>query len=91
MKRKKEPIILIIIILLLVSYLLLRKQDRTHYQIPEVPKIKKADITKIEFSKQEGSIVMNRKDNTWRIAPQGYLADEAVVKNIIDIIDKLTH
>ena len=89
MKIKKEYIILLAIILLLTLYLIFHKEDRTHYKLPEVPEIVEADITKIELV-QESSIVMNRKDNSWRITPQGYLADKNMVSDMLDTIEELS-
>jgi len=90
MKIKKEYLILAMVILALSLYLILRNPDRTHYRLPNVPDISKADISKIEISKPEATIVLNKKDDTWHIAPEGYPADTAKVKSMLDVITKLT-
>ena len=90
MKKKKELIILLAIIVILILYLVLKKQDRTHYQVPELPKIAKADITKIEISKQSESIVMTQKDNIWNIEPQGYPVDKDKADNMLKVIEELS-
>jgi hypothetical protein len=91
MKIKKEYYILFAIILILALYLLFRDRDKTHYQIPKVPTITKKDITKIEISKKpDTSIVLNKKDERWHIAPQGYPADDNKVKPMLDVIENLT-
>jgi hypothetical protein len=89
MKIRKEYIILVAVILALSLYLLLRKQDRTHYKLPEVPPIAQADISKIEISKKGSAIILIKKDTIWRIAPQGYPADAGKVKGMLDAIEKL--
>lgn len=89
MKRKKEFIILIIIIIGLSSYLYMRKTDKTHYELPEVPEVKGKDITKIEITKSNTTIVLNKKEGKWVITPPGYPADEKKIKNMVDIFEKI--
>jgi len=90
MRIRKEYIILGMVILALSLYLFLRKQDRTHYKVPEVPPLAQADISKIEISKKGTAITLNKRDTIWRIAPQGYSADAGKVKSMLDAIEKLT-
>lgn len=90
MKLKKEYGILIAVILALLLYLILRNPDRTHYTLPKIPEVSKTDISKIEISKGDTPIVLNKKDNRWYIAPQEFQADIDKVKNMIDTIEKLT-
>jgi hypothetical protein len=89
-RMKKEYIILTTIIAALSVYLILRNPDRTHYQLPKLPKIAKTDISKIEISSQDTTISLNKKDSKWRLEPKGYLADTNRVENMLDIIEKLT-
>jgi hypothetical protein len=89
MKIKREYIILVAVILALSLYLFLRKQDRTHYKLPEVPPIVSSDISKIEISRKGSTITLIKKDTTWRIAPQGYPGDAGKVKGMLDAIEKL--
>jgi hypothetical protein len=89
MKIRKEHIILVAVVLALSLYLFLRKQDGTHYKIPEVPPIAQADISKIEISKKGSAITLIKKDTIWRIAPQGYPADAGKVRDMLDKIEKL--
>ena len=89
MKIRKEYIILVVVILALSLYLLLRKQDRTHYKLPEVPPIAQADISKIEIFKKGSAVTLIKKDTIWRIAPQGYPADAGKVREMLDKIEKL--
>ncbi|UCG65018.1 MAG: DUF4340 domain-containing protein [Deltaproteobacteria bacterium] len=90
MKIRKEYIILVVVILALSLYLLLRREDRTHYQLPNLPRVARADISKIEISKKGIAITLNKRDNIWRIAPHGYPADAGKVKNMLNTIEKLT-
>jgi len=90
MKIKKEYIILFVVILALSLYLFLRREDRTHYQLPKLPRVARADISKIEISKKGTAITLNKRDNIWRIAPYGYPADAGKVRNMLNTIEKLT-
>jgi hypothetical protein len=90
MKIKKEYIVLVAVILALSLYLVFRNPDRTHYELPKIPEIAGADISKIEISKQGSTIILNKKDNEWHIEPKGYLADVDKVKAMLDGMEKLT-
>lgn len=90
MKINKEYTILIAVIIALSLYLILRSPDRTHYKLPKLPDIFGRDISKIEISKPDTSIVLNIEDNIWHIAPHGYPADSGKARGILSIIEKLT-
>ncbi len=90
MKVRREYLILVVIILALSLYLVLHKRDTFHYRLPETPRVMGKEITKIQISKQDTDIVLNKKDDAWQIFPQGYPADANQVKNILDAIEKFT-
>jgi hypothetical protein len=89
MKLKKEYIILALIIIGLSVYLFMRKGDRTLYELPVLPEVAKKDISKIEISKGDTSIVLNKKDEQWFIGPQQYPADQNKVKAMLDVLESL--
>lgn len=90
MKVKKEYIILVAVILALSLYLFLRKSDRLRYELPKLPLLPRADISKIEIAKKSTAIILNRRNGNWNIGPQGYPADTAKVTNMLGIIENLT-
>jgi hypothetical protein len=90
MKLKKEYVILGLIIIGLSVYLLTRTENRTLYQLPELPNVDPKDITRLEITKGDIRIVLNRTDNEWQIAPRAYPADAAKVKDILDSGTHLT-
>ncbi len=90
MQLKKEYGILFIVIVALLLYQILRNPDRISYRLPELPEISNGNITKIEISKPEGPIVLSKTANGWKLLPQGYPADTDKVKNMLNIIRKLT-
>ncbi len=89
MKIKKEYFILAGIIILLSLYLVFYESDKTNYELPEIPDIEKKSISKIEVAKAGSTIVLDKKDDDWTIAPKGYPADSKKIDNMLDILDKL--
>lgn len=87
MHIKKEYIILIAIISALAVYLILRDPNRTLYQLPKIAKISRTDISKIEISNKDATIQLNKKEDKWRLGPEGYLANTDRVNNMLDIIE----
>ena len=90
MNIKKEYLILAVLIVGLSLYLALHKRDKSHYQLPELPRVVKKDISKVEISKNDKTFVLNKKDKVWHIMPQGYPADASQVESILDVIEKLS-
>ncbi len=90
MKVKKEYIILALVIIALSAYLVMRSSDRTQYQLPDVPQVAAQEISRLQISKGQASIVINKKDDKWYIAPDEFPADANKVKNMLNAIEKLT-
>ncbi len=90
MKIKKEYFILAGLMVVLILYLVLHRSNRTHYKLPDISKVSGKEISKLEIGKPDKAVVLNKKDNTWHIEPKGYLADSDKVKNMLDLIEKLT-
>lgn len=88
MKINKEWIILAVIILSLILYLLFRQQDRIQYQLPEVQKISQTDISRIEISKPDDRIILEKKGENWFIGQQEYLANSYRVESMLDLIEE---
>jgi hypothetical protein len=90
MKIKKEYVILFVLIIALSLYLVLRKTDRSHYQLPNLSQLSTSEITRVEISKPYGSILLEKKGGLWTISPEGYPADAAKIRGILDTIGTLT-
>ncbi len=90
MKVKKEYIILTVVIIALTVYLVMRSSDRTQYQLPDVPQVAAQEISRLQITKGQASIVINKKDDKWYIAPDEFPADANKVKNMLNAIEKLT-
>lgn len=89
MKIKKEYALLFFIIALLVYYISSERSDRTHYRLPEVGKIQKADISKINIKKKDSDVVLIREGDGWLVGPDRYPASDSGVGKIINNITGL--
>ena len=90
MKIKKEYFILAGVMVALILYLVLHRSNRTHYKLPDIASVSGKQISKLEVGKAGKTVVLNKKDNTWYIEPKAYPADSDKVKNMLDVIEKLT-
>ena len=75
MKVKKEFIILPLVIIALSAYLVMRSSDRTQYRLPDVPQVAAQEISRLQITKGQATIVINKKDDKWYIAPEEFPAD----------------
>jgi hypothetical protein len=83
---KKEYIILVLIIILLSVYVVIRKNEKLHYELPEIAPMEKKDITKITIKRVDSEITLSRDGNRWLIKPDNFLADSHVVEKMLDNI-----
>lgn len=90
MKVKKEFIVLGLIVIALVAYLALRNTDRTHYRLPVLETIPGETIDKIAIRKADASIELNKTADKWTVSEAAYPADTGKIKQILDIIGRLT-
>ncbi len=89
MKLKKEFIVLAIIIIVLAGYLIVKNRDRTQYQLPDLAKIEQNQISKLEITQSGKDIVLNKKDNSWFIAPHEYPADSEKINPMLAALEDL--
>jgi len=90
MKVKKEYIILAVVIIALTVYLVMRSSDRTQYRLPDVPQAAAKDISRLQITRGQTTIVINKKDDKWYIAPDEFPADAKKVKDMLNAVEKLT-
>ena len=89
MKAKKEILILIGLIVVLGVYLLQRKTDRTHYTLPTLEAVAAGKIDKIEITRGQETLTLNKKDDQWVIAPGDKLADKSKVSGMSEALAQL--
>ena len=83
-KRIKTEYIIIGIIVVLLAYLILRKGDKIHYELPELESLDKNQITKIEITKKDQILNLEKKEDKWFVGPQKFPADKTGVTKILD-------
>ncbi len=89
MKIKKEYIILIAVIIILSLYLFMRNKNQTHYVLPEISKISGKDITQIDITKSDTTLILKKTGDEWQINQEGFPADEKKMKKMVDAIENL--
>ncbi len=89
MKMRKKYILLAIIIIAIGLYLTHKKSDQTYYNLPNIPKIRTEDLTKIVIRKADTTLTLEKNSNRWQISPKAYLADQEKVADIIETIGNL--
>ena len=82
-------IILVLIIIGLSIYLYSRNTDRTLYELPEIPQVNEKELTKLEITRADTVIVLNKKDDKWYITPAEYLTDANKISDILNAIKNL--
>ena len=86
MKRKIETILLVLVIAALTAYLILQKTGKSHYRLPELPRIDKGEITRITIEKGGSEFTLERDGDRWRILPGGYGADGGAVHSMLETL-----
>jgi hypothetical protein len=87
---KLEYVILGVLIVGGVLAVALRSGNRVRYTVPEVAKVKADDITRIRFERASGVVELERREGGWRIQPEGYVADSALVTPMVNALSELS-
>ncbi len=87
---KKEYLILAVVIAALCAYLVLHRENKTNYTLPQVPVVKINDITEINIVKDKKAVTLKKKDGRWFIGDNKYPADKEKVKAMLNVIAKLS-
>ncbi|MEN8264486.1 MAG: DUF4340 domain-containing protein [Nitrospirota bacterium] len=90
MKGKNELAILFFLIAVLAFYISNRKDEKTHYEMPDVKQIQTGDISKIIIKKKDVDIKLVRENDKWLISDKKYPADSTLVENMLKAISGLT-
>jgi len=89
MKVKKEYIILAVVIVALAGYLVLKRSDRVHYDLPVPGKIEANEISKVEITRGGATTVLIKKGGAWYLSPQSWRADPQKVADMLAAIGGL--
>jgi len=88
MNIKREYIILFFIIAVLVLYIFLRKENRIQYDIPEISKMDRAEITGIEINTKDKKISIRREGDKWVIGKEKYFALLPMIEDMLDFLER---
>ena len=83
---KKEYLILIVVIIFASSYLLLHKENRDNYKLPEIEDIDTSKLTGIIIKNSNGNIKFIKKGENWVLTDKKFPADSSSVQNMFDTL-----
>jgi len=86
MKRQKEILLLALLIAALSVYLVFRRTEKVAYELPRLPEIKKEEVSRLVIEKGETALTLERQNERWRILPEGYAADSALVEAMVNTL-----
>ena len=87
--KPKEFIVLAVVIILLGTYLFLRNNNRSQYDLPSVSAVKSEEISLIEIVSFGKTVELTRSDDEWQIGENRYPADESKVNNLLKELEGL--
>jgi hypothetical protein len=83
---KKEYLILIVVIIFAGSYLLLHKENRDNYKLPEIEDINTSKLTGIIIKSSNGNIKFIKKGENWILTDKEFPADSSSVQDMFDTL-----
>jgi hypothetical protein len=86
---KKGYLIPILIILILAGYLILKKEDRRHYTLPEPPAVDTETIDRLTVEKDSQTFEFTRTKSGWMVSDEAYPAESAAVEQMLNVISNL--
>lgn len=86
---KKEYIILIILIIGLSAYLGLKKDDQVHYELPTIPQVDTTRIERVEISKADRLVVLNKGEKGWTVTDKNFPANPDDIELILGTLEKI--
>lgn len=83
---KKEYIILIILIIGLGAYLGFKKDNQVHYELPTIPKVDTTRIDRLEISKADRVVTLNKSEDGWTVTDKKFPANTDDVNQMLDTL-----
>ena len=78
------------IIAALSVYLVVRRDDRLHYELPVVPPMAEAAVDRVEVERGDARVVLERTEDGWLIDGPGYPAEPRIVDGMVRVAATLT-
>lgn len=86
---KKEYILLIILILGLSAYLGLKKDGQVHYELPTIPQIDTTRIDRMEISKTDRIVFLDKSEKGWTVTDKKFPANPDKIEQILGTLKKI--
>ncbi len=86
---KKEYIILAALILGLSLYLGLKKDDQTHYTLPEIKTVDTTQVDRLTVRKGDATIEFKKTGDGWTAGDENFPADKPAVEDMLTVIQNL--
>ena len=86
---KKELLILGAVIVGLVAYLVFHSEQKSHYTLPDLPRVAVEDVTTLAIEKNGKTINLIRTNGQWTVSDKHYPADTDTVKKLLDVVENL--
>ena len=71
------------VIAALSIYLVVRRDDRLHYELPALPPMAEAAVDRVEVERGEARVVLERTDGGWLIDGPGFPAEPSIVAGMV--------
>lgn len=74
----------------LTLYVVARRDDRLHYELPTLPPMEVAAVDRVEIKRGETLITIQRSDQGWLIEGPRYAAEPTIINNMVRVAANLT-
>lgn len=86
---KKEYIILIILIIGLGAYLGFKQDNQVHYELPTIPQVDTTRIDRLEISKADRVVTLNKSEKGWTVTDKKFPANTDDVTQMLDTLKQI--
>ncbi|MCG8549782.1 MAG: DUF4340 domain-containing protein [Desulfobacterales bacterium] len=86
---KKEYIILIILIIGLSVYLGLKKDNQVHYELPTIPKVDTGRIDRIEISKPDRVVTLEKSEKGWTVTGKKFPVNPDEITQMLNTLKEI--
>ncbi len=86
MNSKLQYIALVAVIICLAGLLLVKQSRQDRFKPPRLPEIDRQAITRIKLTAPKQGIELVRQDDSWKILPGKYRADDKAVEKLLDAL-----
>ena len=92
MKKKKvnlELLIITVVIAVSLLYIVFKRSDKVHYEVPEVKKISREAILKVEIKKGDRIVKLENRKGGWVVGEDAFKPDMDLIEKVKNTISNL--